>query len=252
MSRAAQVLLGSVVSVWRYPVKSMKGEELNVADITEAGLLGDRAYALLDTSTGKVASAKNPRKWAKLLEFQATFAQPARSRKKIPPVRITLPDGTIVGSEQSDINQVLSGVLGRDVRLITMPPKAAKFEEYWPDIDGLAHRETVTDEPMGVGAPAGTFFDLAAVHLLTTATLDRLRDLQPEGHFEVRRFRPNVCLRRRATRSSRNPRSSSSPAETCFVMFPATGSRLLPRKYSERGHSLSPSRSTLRLLLAAS
>ena len=88
MSRAAQVLLGSVVSVWRYPVKSMKGEELNVADITEAGLLGDRAYALLDTSTGKVASAKNPRKWAKLLEFQATFAQPARSRKKIPPVRI--------------------------------------------------------------------------------------------------------------------------------------------------------------------
>jgi len=57
-----QKVLGSIVSLWRYPVKSMMGEELNAALVTESGLLGDRAYALLDTSDGKVASAKNPQK----------------------------------------------------------------------------------------------------------------------------------------------------------------------------------------------
>ena len=37
---------GTVVGLWRYPVKSMMGEELNAAEITERGLLGDRQFAL--------------------------------------------------------------------------------------------------------------------------------------------------------------------------------------------------------------
>ncbi|MDQ3030645.1 MAG: MOSC domain-containing protein [Actinomycetota bacterium] len=73
-------------------------------------------------------------------------------------------------------------------------PEGWALEEYWPDIDGLAHREAVTDEAIGLGAPAGTFFDYAAVHLLTTATLDRLRALYSTGRFEVRRFRPNLVV----------------------------------------------------------
>jgi len=52
---------GAVVSLWRYPVKSMMGEELNASDLTDRGLLGDRSLALVDTETGKVVSAKNPR-----------------------------------------------------------------------------------------------------------------------------------------------------------------------------------------------
>src|SRR5260370_12906318 len=54
---------GSIVSLWRYPVKSMMGEEINSSLVTERGLLGDRSYALVDLATGKVVSAKNPRKW---------------------------------------------------------------------------------------------------------------------------------------------------------------------------------------------
>jgi uncharacterized protein YcbX len=61
---------------------------------------------------------------------------------------------------------------------------------YWPDIEGLDHRDTVTD----FGLPEGTFFDCAFVHLLTTSTLDRLRMLYPQGRFEVRRFRPNIVV----------------------------------------------------------
>jgi uncharacterized protein len=44
----------------------MMGEELTVAGVTESGVIGDRAYALIHNTTGKIASAKNPRKWARL------------------------------------------------------------------------------------------------------------------------------------------------------------------------------------------
>ena len=66
----------------------------------------------------------------------------------------------------------------------------ATAEEYWPDMEGLDYRDTVTNWEL----PPGTFFDIAVVHVLTTGTLDRLRELYPEGRFEVRRFRPNVVV----------------------------------------------------------
>jgi MOSC domain-containing protein len=203
MAQSAQAVVGSVVSLWRYPVKSMMGEELNAAAVTERGLLGDRAYALVDRSDGKVASAKNPRKWPQLFDFRAAFVDTPRPGAKVPPVRITLPDGTVVTSEQSELDQLLSRALNREVSLdatergqrevveSTFPnPWTPTAEEYWPDMEGLDYRDTVTDFEL----PAGTFFDCAVVHLLTTATLDRLRELYPQGRFEVRRFRPNVVV----------------------------------------------------------
>ena len=190
MSRKKSITDASVVSLWRYPVKSMMGEELNAADLTEHGLLGDRAYALIDASDGKVVSAKNPRKWEGLFDFRAAFMHTPTADKSIPPVRITLPDGTTVTSEDIDVNQTLSDVLGREVRLEPATSQARSLEEYWPDMEGLDHRDIVTDEAM----PSGTFFDVGIVHLLTTATIDRLRGLYSEGRFEVRRFRPNIVV----------------------------------------------------------
>jgi uncharacterized protein YcbX len=192
MANATQVEVGSVVSLWRYPVKSMMGEELNATEVTKVGLLGDRAYALVDSSDGKVASAKNPRKWPQLFDFRAALADAPGIGAKVPPVRITLPDGTVANSEQPDLNQILSKVLEREVTVESASPnvRTAAAEEYWPDIEGLEHRDTVTD----FGLPEGTFFDCAVVHLLTTATLDRLRQLYPPGRFEVRRFRPNIVV----------------------------------------------------------
>ena len=159
--------------------------------ITERGLVGDRAYALIDKETGKVASAKNPRKWEKLFDFHSIFLDPPSASENIPPVRITLPDGTqISSSEDKNTDQILSKALGRDVRLIRANLEEPSYEEYWPDIDGLAQRETVTEEAM----PPQTFFDIAVIHLLTTSTINRLRELYPEGRFEVRRFRPNIAV----------------------------------------------------------
>ena len=183
---------GTVVSLWRYPVKSMLGEELNSSYVTERGLVGDRAYALVDQETGKVASAKNPRKWGKLFDFRAAFIETPQVVENIPRVRITFPDGTHIYSDQADdIDHALSSVLGREVRLMRATNlEKPSYEEYWPDIEGLAQREKVTDEAM----PPQTFFDIAVIHLFTTSTINRLRELYPEGRFEVRRFRPNIIV----------------------------------------------------------
>jgi uncharacterized protein YcbX len=184
---------GSVASLWRYPVKSMLGEELRTSRVTERGLLGDRSYALVDTSDGKAATAKNPRKWPTMLGFRAVFVDAPKAGIGVPPVQITLPDGTTANSQQSNINELLSTAVAREVRLAAADTGSATTvtaEEYWPDMDGLDFRDTVTDFPL----PAGTFFDCATVHLLTTATLERLRQFYPEGRFDVARFRPNIVV----------------------------------------------------------
>jgi uncharacterized protein YcbX len=190
MPSATQTAYGSVASLWRYPVKSMMGEELNATEVTERGLLGDRAFALIDGSDGKVASAKNPRKWPNLFDFRATFVEPPSAAAKVPRVRIVLPDGTTLTNDQADLNQILSNALNRAVTLSAAGRGAVSAEEYWPDMEGLDHRDTVTDFTL----PEQTFFDSAVVHLLTTATLDHLRELYPQGRFEARRFRPNIVV----------------------------------------------------------
>ncbi len=181
---------GSLVSLHRYPVKSMMGEEINAAQVTPRGLFGDRAYALCDSETHKVVSAKNPRKWPNLFSYRAAYVIPPESEPALPAVRVMLPDGRLVRSSSPEFATTLSAALGRNVLLASAPPQTAQLEEYWPDIDGLANRDIVTDEAM----PPGTFFDLAMLHILTTGTLNQLRSLYPAGRFEARRFRPNLII----------------------------------------------------------
>jgi uncharacterized protein len=183
---------GAVVSLWRYPLKSMMGEELNASEVTDHGLLGDRSLALIDAETAKVVSAKNPKRWPKMFDCRAAFTVPPVLGEPLPPVMVTLPDGVNVASDDSRFAALTSAALARPVTLAVAGTKRSpSLEEYWPDIAELDHQEVVTDEAM----PAGTFFDVAAVHVLTTATIDRLHELYPEGRFEARRFRPNIVVR---------------------------------------------------------
>src|SRR2546430_8937642 len=140
---------GSVVGLWRYPVKSMMGEELNAAEVTERGLVGDRRYAVVEPATGKIAGAKSPRKWGSFFDFRAEYVEPPRSESELPDVRLTLPDGSVVTSDAPDLEQTLSNALGRDVAFVAAKAKdastTATAEEYWPDLEGLDFRDTVTD-----------------------------------------------------------------------------------------------------------
>jgi uncharacterized protein YcbX len=191
---------GTVAAIWRYPVKSMLGESLAACEVTAAGIVGDRAFALIDAEDGTVASAKNPRKWGRLLDCRATFLDDGA-------VEIALPDGGSVRSDDPDVDARLGAVVGRPVRLAATAPDDRAFEEVWPDIEGLAPEELIAGTtighedgepvsrlPLGLAAPPGTFFDLAVLHALTTATLARLRALAPDATFAVERYRPNVLL----------------------------------------------------------
>jgi len=186
--------VGQVAALWRYPVKSMQGEELESAAITERGIVGDRAYAVQDRETGHVASAKYPRKWSRLFECRAVYRESPRPGAPLPPVSITLPDGATIRSDDAEIDQVLSHTLGRAVTLISQAPEQPTREADRTPIDAAPGEEVIQREPMALAAPPGTFFDYAPLHLLTTATLDRLRTLYPTGRFEPRRFRPNIVL----------------------------------------------------------
>lgn len=204
----------TVVALYRYPVKSMLGESIPRATITERGVLGDRTYAVLDAETGVIASAKVPKRWQDLLRFSARYVAEPVAGDPPPPVEITFPDGSTVRSDDEGIDAALSGVLGREVRLITVPPEGSYFEELWPAIEGLTpqqlapkqliedttirHEETgevISKFDLSAFAAPGTFFDLSTLHVLTESTLDRLRELAPDVDFDPRRYRPNIVLR---------------------------------------------------------
>jgi hypothetical protein len=181
---------GVLASLHRYPVKSMMGEEISSSPITSSGLFGDRSYALCDLETGKIVSAKNPRKWPDLFSYRATYVNPPSSESPLPAVRVGLRDGAFALTSSPDFTRTLSATLGRAVTLLAAPPPNAQLEEYWPDMEELSNRDVVTDEAM----PPGTFFDLAVLHILTTSTLDILREINPGSRFEPRRFRPNLIV----------------------------------------------------------
>ncbi len=185
MSGSTEV--GSLGAIWRYPVKSMMGEELNAVDVTDSGLLGDRAYALAEPSTGRIASAKHPRKWGRLLDCRASMTEPPAPERSMPPTRITLPGGVVVTSDQDNVDTVLSSELGRSVTLTSTRPESPSVERVDP-LDPAAIMD------IGPFMMKGRFSDYAALHVLTTATLARLRELYPQGRFEPRRFRPNVIV----------------------------------------------------------
>ena len=181
---------GAISALWRYPVKSMRGEELNAVTVGARGLLGDRAYAIVDRETGKVASAKNPKKWPNLFDCRALFVKPPVAGEEYPAVELMLPDGRLTRSDDQVFEHTLSSTIGRAGTLVSKVPDDPILEEYWPDMEELDHRDEVTDESI----PEGTFFDLATIHVLTTGTLAGLASAYPNGRFEPRRFRPNVIV----------------------------------------------------------
>ena len=182
----------TISSLWRYPVKSMAGEELSAVDVTASGLRGDRVYALVDAARGKVGSAKIVKQFGGLLKYQAQFVTQPESGDAVPPVRITLPDGTTLDSEQPDDRASLAASFGSQVSLRSTAPDGLMLG-FAPGTLGGKYAET-TEVLVAGAAPRGTFFDYACVHILSTSALRRLQEAYPEGQFSVQRFRPNIVV----------------------------------------------------------
>ena len=199
--------VGSVAELWRFPVKSMQGEQLREVEITARGGLGDRAYALIDTETGKVVSAKSVKRFPDLLACQAAFVEPPRAHRDVPPVRIALPNGRAVTSDARDVDRTLSAYFRRDVSLARVAPEDFTIDMYHPDVEGAdprGYRDTVVAQQLGSAlfaalgmaspVPVGAFFDVFPLSVMTTSTLARLNELRPQSCFAPRRFRMNIIV----------------------------------------------------------
>lgn len=174
--------IGTVERLWRYPVKSMIGEELPAAAVGPRGLIGDRARAIIDAD-GRVASAKQSKRWPGLFATRAEYLREPTDTEPAPPVRLTLPDGATVATDDAALAELLERQFGRVVRLTSTPSGDTHSAE---DLDDG------TEEPFELHS--GTFFDDAVLHLVTTASLARLAGAHPPGDFAPERFRPNVLI----------------------------------------------------------
>ena len=165
--------LGSVTGLFRYPVKSMQGIGVTSLDVLAEGVVDDRGWALIDVTTGRLMSAK---RYSALLQASADDAG------------VTLPDGTRVDWGDPYGDRTLSRWLGREVRLEAPRPEVRVAYEmtFEPPNDGA--------EYIDIDAPAGSFRDLAPIHLVTQQTLDGCVQRRPDLDWDVRRFRPNLLI----------------------------------------------------------
>jgi uncharacterized protein YcbX len=200
--------VGSVATLWRFPVKSMSGEQLHEVVMTERGILGDRAYALIDKDTGKVVSAKSVKLFPNMLDCKAAFVEPPRRGGDLPAVQILLPDRTTVRSDSDQVDRVLSEYFKRNVTLGRVAPDNFTIDQYHPDVEGAdpgGNRDTVVDMKLGAAlfaelgmespVPVGSFFDVFPLSVLTTSTLGQLDEVRPQSRFDQRRFRMNVIVK---------------------------------------------------------
>jgi uncharacterized protein YcbX len=209
-------MTGSVAQLWRFPVKSMGGGQVDRVRVDRRGVHADRLWAVRDVERGITASA---RRVPVLLGCSARYlSEPADDAGpgNVPGVVITLPDGRELTSDDPAVHHALSELAGREMRLTALPPQddtsqhrmtlrdtVASFSAAQVRKDfGLGDTEALPDTSVfstkdiitlaRYSTPPGAFVDLSPVHLMTTASL---RDLSPdENPYDVRRFRPNVLV----------------------------------------------------------
>ena len=189
--------VGTVGELWRYPVKSMLGSRMPEAGVTERGCLGDRAWALRDLASGRIASAK---RFPQLLSFRATYeVEPTPASRGR--ARIDTPDGRSISTDDPTASAIISEILGHELRLESEPHADEKT--------GIDRRTVFGDVPVSQMKPdwtpqtmpdyfelkSGSFFEIGAVFVLTSGSAAHLGRLQgATGPADRRRFRPNLYV----------------------------------------------------------
>lgn len=155
-------VIGTLSTLWRYPVKSMGGESLTSALVTEQGLLGDRGWAVRDGSTGLITDGK---KIPKLMVCQARYLEEPTEAAldRLPALAISLPAGQELRSDDASVDAHLSDYCGRPVTLV---------------------RRSLPEH----------FFDVHPLHILTAGTIAALQSRAPGACFAPQRFRPNLLV----------------------------------------------------------
>jgi uncharacterized protein YcbX len=175
-----------LISLFRYPLKSARGESLAHVTADEGGLRGDREWACLDCE-GNVVSAKHPRHWGRLLQVRASYTPDT--------VMLAIP-GHPSPLDIHEAELPLSTWLGRPVTLTRTAPPSRTMRRLWPEEPALLPSwapDAVPGTEEAAAVQGQHFFDFGPLHLLTTGALSQLA--QRVGHpVEPERFRPNLVL----------------------------------------------------------
>ncbi|HKA92902.1 MAG TPA: MOSC domain-containing protein [Acidimicrobiia bacterium] len=202
--------VGAVDSVWRYPAKSMMGDDFASLPVDEGGVVGDRGWAVRDEVRGGIRGAK---KIGGLMRLHARYVEEPRRGGPPPPIEVTAPDGRRVRSDDDDVHHRLSQLLEHPVTLWPLQPKddLDHYRRGAPDADDVGAEMRAMfgrepDEPLptfeGIPldvlveyeSPPGSYFDAFPIHVVTDRSLATLAALTPGSEFDVRRFRPNVVV----------------------------------------------------------
>ncbi len=190
--------LGTVAAIFRYPVKSMLGESIESAEIHDAGIVGDRVWAVRDELRGNFMTGK------RVGALMGCIGRSPRSGAGVP--EIELPTGDAFRADDPSAGQRLSEYLGHRVTLwpcesppVERTPAASPAEleailarapgEPSPDLSGIP-KEFLE---LG-GRSVKPFVDLAPLMLLTAESIATILQSAPEAKIDVRRFRPSVTI----------------------------------------------------------
>ena len=202
--------VGRVAEIWRYPVKSMGGEQVQRSLLDGNGIAGDRGWAVRDREADETRSA---RQIPRLLQCAASYAEEPAADRRSPRVELSLPDGAAVGSDAENVGELLSAALEREVSLTPLHP-ADDHAHYRrapgdPNVDPIAMLREVfglrDDDPLPdltglpsdlaqFSTPPGTYFDCYPLHVMTTASLVSLSGFGAGDDVDIRRFRPNILI----------------------------------------------------------
>ena len=174
----AKVQVGIVGELWRYPVKSLRGERMRELTVTADGAIGDRGYAIRELKYGAILSAKM---WPSLFALRAGWAtEPSAEGGGV--VRVELPDGSSIEGDSAQTADALSTLFGHQVRL----ERTRQRQLTYADIEAIQKGEAFL--------PQYKFFDEGPLHLLASGTLRHLQALESGSDFDPRRFRPNILI----------------------------------------------------------
>jgi len=199
-TQQGDTMLAAVQSIWRYPVKSMAGEQLQSVMVSDRGIVGDRVYAFVNEESNRAAVV---RKWAEnFLNYHPHFVSEPTPEAEVLPLQITLPSGETLSSDSTELEVRISEVFERKLKLMSSAPAGVLIEVPAGTLGGSMSE--VTEFPLGGGAAPGAFVDYGSLHLIASSTLDYFQKSYPQGRFDVRRFRPNIVIQTQAEALTEN------------------------------------------------
>src|SRR6266404_7686361 len=97
-------IVATVESLWRYPVKSMRGEELDEMFAGYPGVYGDRLFAFKSSASPKGFPYLTAREQRRLLQYRPRFRNPDKAAR---PVNLTEAESMGAGPLSADISELM-------------------------------------------------------------------------------------------------------------------------------------------------